>query len=34
MIAREFADEREEAAWICDRIEAMRGLAFSDTAEV
>jgi DNA helicase-2/ATP-dependent DNA helicase PcrA len=33
MIAREFADEHEEATWICDRVEAMRGLAFSDTAE-
>ena len=33
MLARDFADEREEAAWICDRIEAMRGLAFRDTAE-
>jgi len=33
MIAREFADEHEEAAWICDRIEAMRGLVFRDTAE-
>ena len=33
MIAREFAGEREEAAWICDRIEAMRGLAFDDNAE-
>ena len=33
MLALDFADEREEAAWICDRIEAMRGLAFRDTAE-
>ncbi|MDH6462751.1 DNA helicase-2/ATP-dependent DNA helicase PcrA [Micromonospora sp. A200] len=33
MIAREFADENDEAAWICDRIEAMRGLAFQDTAD-
>lgn len=33
MIAREFADEHQEAAWICDRIEGMRGLAFRDTAE-
>jgi DNA helicase II / ATP-dependent DNA helicase PcrA len=33
MIACGFADEREEAAWICDRIEAMRGLAFNDSAE-
>ncbi len=33
MIARDFADEREEATWICDRIEATRGVAFRDTAE-
>ncbi len=33
MIAREFADDHEEAAWICDRIDAMRGLAFSESAE-
>ncbi|MCU1492903.1 MAG: helicase [Acidimicrobiaceae bacterium] len=33
MIARAFGDEISEAAWICDRLEAMRGLAFSDTAE-
>jgi DNA helicase-2/ATP-dependent DNA helicase PcrA len=33
LIARDFADEDEEAAWICDRIEAMRGLAFQDTAD-
>ncbi|AWS41690.1 ATP-dependent DNA helicase [Streptosporangium sp. 'caverna'] len=33
MIAREFADENDEAEWICDRIEAMRGLAFQDTAD-
>jgi DNA helicase II / ATP-dependent DNA helicase PcrA len=33
MIARDFGDELEEAAWICDRIEAMRGLAFKDSAE-
>jgi DNA helicase-2/ATP-dependent DNA helicase PcrA len=33
LIARDFADEDEEAAWICDRIAAMRGLAFQDTAE-
>lgn len=33
MIARDFADEAGEAAWICDRIEAMRGLAFQDSAE-
>jgi DNA helicase-2/ATP-dependent DNA helicase PcrA len=33
LIARDFADEDEEAGWICDRIEAMRGLAFQDTAD-
>jgi DNA helicase-2/ATP-dependent DNA helicase PcrA len=33
LIARDFADEDAEAAWICDRIEAMRGLAFHDTAD-
>jgi DNA helicase II / ATP-dependent DNA helicase PcrA len=33
LIARDFAAENDEAAWICDRIEAMRGLAFPDTAE-
>ena len=33
LIAREFDDEHDEAAWICDRIEPMRGLAFNDTAE-
>jgi DNA helicase-2/ATP-dependent DNA helicase PcrA len=33
LIARDFADENDEAAWICDRIEAMRGLAFRDTAD-
>ena len=33
LLARDFADEDEEAAWICDRIEAMRGLAFNDTAD-
>ena len=33
LIARDFADEDAEAAWICDRIEAMRGLAFNDTAD-
>src|SRR5207342_917027 len=33
LIARDFADEDTEAAWICDRIEAMRGLAFHDTAD-
>ena len=29
----EFPDEDAEAAWICDRIQAMRGLAFEDTAD-
>lgn len=33
MIARDFSDDHEEAAWICDRIQAMRGLAFQDTAD-
>ena len=33
LIARDFADEDAEAAWICDRIEAMRGLAFNDTSD-
>ncbi len=33
MVAREFAEEHQEATWICDRIEGMRGLAFGDTAE-
>lgn len=30
MIAREFAEADAEAAWICDRIQDMRGLAFED----
>jgi DNA helicase-2/ATP-dependent DNA helicase PcrA len=33
LIARDFADEDAEATWICDRIEAMRGLAFQDEAD-
>jgi DNA helicase-2/ATP-dependent DNA helicase PcrA len=33
LIARDFADEDEEAGWICDRIEAMRGVAFQDAAD-
>lgn len=33
LIAREFANEAEEASWICNRIEGMRGLAFNDTAD-
>jgi len=31
MLALEFDDPAAEAAWVCDRIEAMRGLAFSDS---
>ncbi|MFI5623458.1 ATP-dependent helicase [Nocardioides sp. NPDC051685] len=31
LLALEFADPEAEAAWICDRIQAMRGLAFQDT---
>lgn len=30
MLALEFADDAEEASWIADRIEALRGLAFTD----
>lgn len=30
LLALEFADPAAEAAWICDRIEAMRGVPFSD----
>jgi DNA helicase-2/ATP-dependent DNA helicase PcrA len=33
LVACDFADEDAEAAWICDRIEAMRGLAFQDEAD-
>jgi DNA helicase-2/ATP-dependent DNA helicase PcrA len=33
LIARDFEDAEEEAAWICGRIELMRGLAFQDTGE-
>ena len=32
LLAIEFPDPDAEAAWICDRIQAMRGLAFTDTA--
>lgn len=31
LLALEFADPEAEAAWICDRIESMRGVAFVDT---
>jgi DNA helicase-2/ATP-dependent DNA helicase PcrA len=30
LLACDFDDEAAEAAWICDRIQAMRGLAFQD----
>jgi DNA helicase-2/ATP-dependent DNA helicase PcrA len=33
MIALDFVDEQAEAAWICDRLQAMRGLAFQDTSD-
>ncbi|HAM22876.1 MAG TPA: DNA helicase, partial [Actinobacteria bacterium] len=33
LIARDFTDAEHEAAWICDRITAMRGLAFKDTED-
>ncbi len=33
LIARDCADENDEAAWICDRILSMRGLAFNDSAD-
>ena len=32
LLALDFPDAESEAAWICDRIQAMRGLAFQDTA--
>lgn len=32
LLALDFPDPGAEAAWICDRIQAMRGLAFADTA--
>jgi DNA helicase II / ATP-dependent DNA helicase PcrA len=31
MLSLEFDDPAAEAAWVCDRIEAMRGLAFADS---
>ena len=31
LLALEFPDDEAEVSWICDRIEAMRGLAFTDT---
>lgn len=34
MLALEFPDEDAEAAWICDKIQAMRGLAFIDRPDV
>lgn len=30
LLALDFADPGSEAAWICDRIQAMRGVAFTD----
>ena len=32
VLALEFSDPDAEAAWICDRIQVMRGLAFQDAA--
>jgi DNA helicase-2/ATP-dependent DNA helicase PcrA len=32
LLALDFPDPDAEATWICDRIQAMRGLAFADTA--
>jgi DNA helicase-2/ATP-dependent DNA helicase PcrA len=32
LLAVEFPDPQSEAVWICDRVEAMRGLAFKDAA--
>lgn len=31
ILALDFADSREEAVWICDRIVELQGLAFTDT---
>lgn len=31
LLAMDFTDPDAEASWICDRIQAMRGVAFSDT---
>jgi DNA helicase-2/ATP-dependent DNA helicase PcrA len=33
MLALEFADPEAEAAWIADRIEALRGMPFTDTPD-
>lgn len=33
LLALEFPDEAAEATWICDRIQAMRGLAWHDAAD-
>ena len=33
LIASDFSDADSEAAWICDRIQGMRGLAFRDTPD-
>ena len=33
LLALDFPDEEAEAVWICDRIEAMRGLAFADAKD-
>lgn len=33
LIARDFLDPEAEAAWICDRIEAMRGLGHQDRSD-
>jgi DNA helicase-2/ATP-dependent DNA helicase PcrA len=33
LLALEFSDPDAEAVWVCDRIQAMRGLAFLDTAD-
>lgn len=33
MVACEFNDSEAEAAWICDRLESMVGLAFKDTTD-
>lgn len=34
LLAMEFVDPESEAAWICDRIQAMRGIAFVDAPGV
>ena len=33
MLALEFSDPNEEAAWIVDRVEALRGMPFTDTPD-